>query len=1005
MIHLRIALGAMLAVLCGCGSRHHEGRYQPLSPEKALLSFRLSEDFRIELVACEPLVIDPVEIVFDENGKMYVAEMLDYPEDPQRGKPARSRIVILEDTNNDGRVDKRTVFAEPVLQVSGLQPWRGGLIVTSAPDILFLKDTDGDGRADLRKVLYTGFPRRNPESRITNPRLAIDNWVYASNSGAEGQVTAPDHPELPAVLVRGADFRFRPDGGPAEPASGPAQFGSTFDDWGNRFITQNTIHLRHVVLPMHYLKRNSYLTVSQVVLDISDHGQPSAPVFPLTKPQLWREQRTALRQKRYEERGLSKVEQVGGYFTAATGGTVYTGDSFPSEYVGSIFTGDVNGNLVHRDILTPDGVTFSAHRAREGVEFLASTDIWFRPCNFANAPDGNLYIADIYREFVETPESIPEEIKKHMDFWSGDDKGRIYRIVPNKPRRKGDLKPNLGSASTTELVRHLANPNGWHRQTAQRLLLERQDRVAVPLLEEMTAKHDLPLARVHALWTLEGISPLTPPVVERALRDAHPAVREHALRLAEPFLGKSKSLVTAVLAMRKDPDTRVQFQLAFTIGGLRHDPRALGALADLAAAHSEDRWFRAAVLSSVPDSAFQLFQSLYSRAQGRVGVELLSQLGSVIGARHDAAEVTRYVQVLAGRRSPDADSRRAAGLNGLARGFRTAAVTGLKAPALEPVLARLLDSPSANVQSATRAVAQHFELKALLHKAAHDALSPALPVSARAGAIRLLRGGAFSAAGPVLRKFIDPKEPPELQTAAIETLAGFDDPSIGPLLLDNWRSYSPEVRTKALQALLGHRGRVPLVLKALEEGRVERAALDFGARDRLLENPDPAVRERARRMLRRDAGDRAKVVESYRSIVTMAADASRGKQVFEKNCGKCHTPQRRRDRIGPDLSGVNNKTKEELLVSILNPSAEIEPRYTNYIVVTREGRMYDGVIVSETPSALMLRADSDDADVAILRRNIAEIRASSVSLMPDELEKQMNRQEIADVIAYLRAGL
>ena len=441
-----LALVVSLLIVVSCARKHPDA--PSLTPEESLKSIHVEGDFHVELFASEPLVFDPVEMVFDENGKIYVCEMLDYPDDPPAGKPARSRIVLLEDTDGDGKPDKRTVFADNVLEVSGIMPWKGGLIVTSAPDILYFKDTDGDGKADVRQVLYTGFPKVNPEARVTNPRYGIDNWIYVANDGQNGRITSPEHPERPPVLVRGTDFRFHPLRGVAEPASGPTQFGMSFDDWGNRFMSQNTIHIREAVVPMQYLIRAPLLEVDGVAQDISDHGLGTARMYPLTQPQKWRKERTQLRQQRYDENKLNRTEQVAGWFTAATGNTVYTGDVFPKEYWGNAFTGDVSANLVHRDVLIPDGVTFVAHRVDENKEFLASTDIWFRPCNFANAPDGNLYLTDIYREFIETPESIPEEIKKYMDFWSGADKGRIYRIVPNHPLRTRDLKPNLGKATT-----------------------------------------------------------------------------------------------------------------------------------------------------------------------------------------------------------------------------------------------------------------------------------------------------------------------------------------------------------------------------------------------------------------------------------------------------------------------------------------------------------------------------------------------------------------------------
>src|SRR2546428_7204519 len=299
---LKPVLLVTLLTLLACQTKHSGA--PALSPQESLKSFHLSEDFHVELLAAEPQVVDPVEMAFDENGRIYVAEMRDYPDDPPPGKPARSRIRLLEDTDGDGKIDRSVIFADQVLEVSGLMPWKGGLIVTSAPDILYMKDTDGDGKADVRQVLYTGFPKVNPEGRITNLRLGIDNWIYAANNGADGRITSPGHPERPPILVRGADFRFHPIKGIAGPASGPTQFGMTFDASGNRFLTQNTIHVRHAIIPMHYLLRAPLLEAGAVSQDISDHGQPAAPVYPLTRPQAWREQRTRLRQQRYDENQL-----------------------------------------------------------------------------------------------------------------------------------------------------------------------------------------------------------------------------------------------------------------------------------------------------------------------------------------------------------------------------------------------------------------------------------------------------------------------------------------------------------------------------------------------------------------------------------------------------------------------------------------------------------------------------------------------------------------------------
>ncbi len=990
--HLCLAL----LLITACRQTAQKSEQRAYTPQESLAAIKVSEDFKVELFLTEPQVNSPVEMVWDENGRIYVAEMLDYPDDPPPGKLARSRIRLLEDNDGDGKYERSVVFADQVLQVSGIMPWKGGLLVTSAPDILWMKDTNGDGKADARKVLYTGFPKVNPENRITNLRYGLDNWIYTANNANAGEITSQDHPERPAIQIRGGDFRFHPVRDVAEVSSGPTQFGLTFDEWGDQFITQNTIHIRHVTLPMNYIARAPLMDVPAYAQDISDHGRPSAPMFPLTGPQAWRVERTKLRQKRYDEQGLNRTEHVTGYFTGASGGTAYTGDVWPEEYVNNVFTGDVAGNLVHRDIIAPDGVTFSARRSKDGVEFLASTDVWFRPCNFANAPDGNLYLMDVYRMFIETPESIPEEIKKGMDFYAGDTMGRIYRITSNHPRKQRDLKPKLGSATTEELVKNLENTNGWHRATAQRLIVERQDKSAIPFLKQLFEQSQSPVGRIHALWTLEGLSALDEQIVTQALKDQHPRVREHAVRIAEEFLPKSRHVADALLAMTNDADLRVQHQLSFTLGQLKEN-RAKEALADLAIRHGEDQWFRLAILSSVADQSSQFFHLLRAKNSSFENKEMFAQLAAMIGAKHDPAELSKFLAALAGLKQPEA------ALAGLSKGLKLANVSKLPAAGAESALLPFLNSDNEAVQKAAWDTARFFELRQLVQKAVADSQNASLPAKQRSVAIRALRGGQFTAVAPILQKILPMQDAPELQIASVESLSSFDDPNIAATLLASWKNYAPEVRQKVLNALLSERGRMKVLMGALENGQVERTVIDPAMQARLYDHPDKEVAERARQFFKQEAGEREAAVAAYRDALNLTGDVNRGRDIYGSTCAKCHSPQQGRPRIGADLSGINNKTKEELLNSILNPSAAIESRFVNYILTTKDGRIYDGILGNETPGTITLR--NADGDVTILRKNIAEIRASSLSLMPDGMEKSLSKQQVADLIAYLRGGL
>ena len=991
-------LFVLLAVGASCAKKQHHPDQESMTPQQSLAAIKLTEEFKVELFASEPQVVDPVEMVWDENGKIYVAEMSDYPDDPPPGKPALSKIRVLEDTDHDGKIDKSYIFADHILEISSMLPYKGGLIVGAAPDILYLKDTDGDGKADKREVLFTGWPMVNPEGRITNLRYGIDNWIYAANNGADAKVTVPGKQGEP-LLLRGADFRFRPDTGQFERASGPAQFGLTMDDWGNRFITQNTVHVRNAIVPAQYLSRAPALEIGAVSFDISDHGKGTSAMYPLTKPQAWRVARTDIRQKRYNETNPGRVELLEGFFTAASGGTIYTGDVFPEEYNNNLFTGDVSANLVHRDIITPDGVTFKASRSKDKTEFLASTDIWFRPCHFANAPDGLLYITDMYREFIETPESIPEELRKDMDFWSGMDKGRIYRLVPNNPRKKRTLDVKLGSASAAELVKTLEETNGWHRNTAQRLLVERQDKSVVPALVQMAAKSAFPQARLHALYVLEGLKALEPAQIETALRDANLYVREHALRLSEPFLAANPALQQAVLKSAADKEVRVLHQLAYTLGDVP-GPAAKQALARLANAHATDNWFRIAILTSAANAPADFMETMMSTGKDWQVPAFVQQFGSMIGARQNPAEIGKLLALTSRLKNPES------AFAGLARGLELASGKRLDVPGAEAVFTRVLNQPEPKLEAAAWRAARFFNLPAILKKATVDAVNPSLSQAKRAAAVRALASAEYSVASPLIEKVFATQPPdPGLQTAAMETLGLFPELDAAKQITKHWKESGPAARNKAVAGLLSRRDSAPVLLDAIDKGEVDASAIEVGARARLLESNDAPIAARAKKLFQAAAGDRAKVVAQFTDVVNLNGDPVKGKPLFEENCSRCHSPRKAGGRVGPDLSGVNNKSKRELLESILNPSAAIDPRFTNYMVTTKDGRVFDGIIANETPGAITLRGGSDDGDATILRKNIAEVRASAISLMPDELEKQLGKQGLADVIAYLRAGL
>src|SRR5262245_10217720 len=516
----------------------------PRSPREELATFRTLPGFRVELVACEPDVVDPVAMAFDEQGRIFVAEMRGYPNAGRAlGDITSGKIKCLTDRDGDGYYETSTTYAEGLRVPTSVMPSKGGLLVANAPDLLYLEDSDGDGRADKRRVLYTGFGLENIQQLLNSLQWGQDNWVYGCAGSNGGTITCPEKPDMPPVVLRSRGIRFHPDvPGSLEPTSGGGQYGLTEDAFGRWFTATNSQHLRHIVVPEHYLRRNPYLSVPAVTLDIPDHGA-ACKVFRISPFEPWRVERTTRRLADPRYANWPASEKVpGGFITSGCSPVVYAADRFPPEFRGNTFVCDPANNLIHRDRLEPAGATFVAKRADENCEFLASTDNWFRPTWISLGPDGALYVLDFYREAIETPLSLPDDIKAKMNLES-QGRGRIWRIAPDGlAATRSGARFDLRKTSSAELVAKLGAQNSWWRFTAQRLLVERQDRSIVPVLETLARKAAEPEGRVHALRTLEGLHALASPLVEQALSDASADVREHTLQLSEPFLSRSDAL-------------------------------------------------------------------------------------------------------------------------------------------------------------------------------------------------------------------------------------------------------------------------------------------------------------------------------------------------------------------------------------------------------------------------------------------------------------------------------
>jgi putative membrane-bound dehydrogenase-like protein len=966
----------------------------PLSPKDELATFRVPKGFRVELVAAEPDVVDPVAIAFDEDGRMFVAEMRGYPNDGLgTGMISSGKIKLLEDPDEKGMYRKATTYADGLRFPTSMQPWKGGLLVTVAPDIIYL---EGKQKAEKQRTLYSGFGTYNIQGMVNGLQWGLDNWVYVNGGTNPSTVRSEEKKDAAPIELRGRGARFHPDvPGSLEPTSGGGQFGLCTDDWQHWFTATNSQHLRQIVLPDHYLRRNPYLPVSAVTIDIPDgvdgHGAV-CKVHRISPFEGWRVERTTMRKDSPDSKRFPPTELFpGGYITSACSPLIYTADLFPETYRNCSYVCEPANNLIHRDILVPNGVVYSAKRADADCEFLASTDIWFRPVNLTLGPDGAIYVCDFYREVIETPLSLTPELKKKLPLHT-QGKGRIWRIVPeNAPAY---MKPALGKAKAEDLVKELANPNPWWRLTAQRVLVERGGRAALSALKKLTEDGKTPQARAHALWTLSrlavGEAYLLTLFIE-ATGDRVPEVREQGLRMIEMFLPYAEVLPIMVFQLAKDDSPRVRFQLALTLGSSDRGEAAFG-LAKILRRDFADPWTQAAVLSSSAKHASTLLESLaddkeFVNNASPAKVQLLSRLATIVGAQAKEADLTRALKLLSADRE-GAAAWQVGILEGLGHGQQMSGHS----------LRKLWDEPPAALKDAVQRAQPFFKRAAIT---AHDGKKP---IAERLAAARLLGYGPFTVAAESLQELLAPKNPSELQLAAVRALAGQDNAKVGPMLLEPWGGYSPAVRREVLEAVFARADRLGQLLDAIEKKKVLAAQLEPARVAMLRTHKDAELRKRAEKLLAGQvAPDRQKVINEYKPALDLKADVAKGKMVFQKVCSTCHRLENEGKEVGPDLlSALRTKTPEALLIDILDPSREVDARYITYIVSTKAGRLVTGMIAVESPSSITLRrANKEEEDV--LRNQIDEIQATAKSLMPDELEKQLTKQDLADVIGYLRS--
>lgn len=960
------------------------------SPEKAGTTFEVTHGFEMQLVSSEPMLGDPVDACFDANGRMYVAEMHGYPfsQEPTKlnpkggGKPDAGIIRLLSDSNGDGKMDKSHVFADMISWPLSVCCYRGGVFVLAPPHIYYLKDTDGDNRADVREIVYSGFKRDNVQGLANNLKWGLDNRIYGAGGPNGSDLT---HRDKTLFSLRGRDFAFDPVTEQLEPTSGGAQFGSSFDDWGNRYVCSNSNHIQQIIYPDRYIKRNPSLAVSGVRRTIAADGA-AAPVFRLSSPEPWRIVRTRRRNADPRYKNLPPSEKVNaGFFTSAAGITIYRGDAYRDIFHGNAFVGDVGGNLIHRKVLEPNGVAQSAKRVDPRHEFVASTDNWFRPVNFVNAPDGTLWVMDMYRETIEHPYSIPEDIKAYLHLESGDDMGRIWRLAPTNWKPKAI--PRLGDAKVQTLVAQLESSNGWNRATAQRLLVERQDPSAAAHLRSLLKVTQSPRAIIHGLWILKGLKALQQADLISKFQHADEHVREHAIWLAETFATAedNSKLLAAMLKRVDDPADRVRFQLAFTLGEFEESKR-YDALRQLAPhiAHSPE--LRTAWLSSLGNNVADVAISLLNEPEywdAKQAIDLQKQMAQMVGSNKNDEHAIRLLSAIVKEG------------NFLSQRQQRELVPALGDALLQrgSSISQLIDPANEELKRDTDIFFGHI-LPRLHSRKMRRQHSP--------GVISMLAYAPKPFAKKHLAEYLQPTAAQDSQKAAVQALGKHTGTDIGEVLLEQWRSYSPPVRTEVVDAMLSRAERINQLLDAIEAEDVRLTEIATDKKQILMNHPNKEIRKRSQALLKgASSTDRAKVVADYEACLKMEGNAKNGLAVYKKNCATCHRVGKEGHQVGPDMVSIKNKSKNDLLISILDPNREAQPNFTTYTIITNGGTIKSGIIATETATSITLRA-AEGKEETILRSNIDELISNGLSLMPAGLEKEVTQQQMADLLAFIK---
>lgn len=974
-------------------------RDQPLPPEQALKTLQLPPGFRVQLAAAEPQVIDPVSAAFDHLGRLWVVEMRDYPTGPADGGPPQGQIALLQDRDGDGFYEQRTTFADGLVFPTGLLPYRQGVVVTLAGEVCYLADTDGDGVSDQRETWFTGFSEDNEQLRANHPYWTLENQIHVASGLRGGQIRSAQprwsDSEQP-LSIAARDFRFSPFGGSWHSTAGNSQFGFYQDDWGRNYVCSNRNPCQILLGEVNQVAGNPLLPLNQWRVDVMPAAENSQ-VFPLV--QAW-----------------TTSNLHAGQFTAACGNFRYQSDWLSEWLDGDFFACEPTGSLVQRYQLVQNDVVPQAQRDRPGVEFLASTDEWFRPVDLLDGPDGALYVIDMHRAVIEHPDWMPVELRSRQDMRWGDQAGRIYRIVPDSATGKASESPRAAfdfeNSSPRQWADALASPNRWARTTAARLLAQQLDDWAnagtatdsaaatdslIERLREITRAGGLQnagqltadelaqgqaRAAAAALWLLQSSGHLTADDVRAAARFPDPRVRQQAVRLAAQRLLPAATdadwaaVGDGLAALAVDPDPIVRYQWLLEVAP-QADGRFLDSLvqaAQVISASQSDRLWPSRALSLVDQSqAAPLIQRLL-QDQAADHRPLLMPLARRLGWQGDAATLDVLIDdAQQDRRLFDQFAAGAA-----TRGTPWDTIAGSLPPPSGQRLNDLLDADRQRVQD------------------------DASPLDQRVAALKRV-GLDRSPQTLVLCRDLLQRDGGPLFIESLALIRHWPDEPVAQSLVQRLVQLPPQASQAAVTALVNQAAWTEPLVDALEAQSVPWGMIDPATLGRLERHSNPQI---ARRVAAMRAGsnneDRQQLIQRYQAVLHQAADLAAGKQHFVRHCAGCHRVDEQGVAVGPDISDLRTQTPEQILLSILDPSAAIDANYYRYAVLTADGQLIEGLLVDSNQQSVTL-ALQDGINRTIAQDEVEQLRATGVSMMPDGFETQLDPDAMRDLVAYLKS--